>query len=53
MNPVEELEWATREYVISSEHLLDVLDRCGDENIPPTIYNALMTLAHVITKEWA
>lgn len=53
MTPIEELEWATREYTVASEHLLEVLNRCGDENIPPAIYTALMQLAHSITREWA
>lgn len=52
MNEVEELEFAVREYAVSTEHLLEVMAKTGEESIPATVKGALMLLAKAINTEW-
>ena len=49
----EELEFAVREYSIATQHLMDTLLKVSDDEVPRSIGDALMHLAHVIDREWA
>lgn len=51
MNETEELEWAARAYTISTEHLIEVLEKFEDR-VPPSITGALMLLSQAINTEW-
>lgn len=51
MNETEELEWAARAYTISTEHLIEVLEKF-DERVPPSITGALMLLSQAINTTW-
>ncbi len=40
-SPVEELEWAARQYQVATEYLLEVLRTRADDEIPVRIVRAI------------
>ena len=49
----DELEFAYREYVAVTDHMLDVFERLdGDAGVPERIRRALLALATAINEEW-
>jgi hypothetical protein len=50
-NVIGELEFAARAYEVSTQYLIDALQKAGDE-VPPRILAACMELADAINSEW-
>jgi hypothetical protein len=50
MDEDQELEWASRQYAIATQYLMDVLLKYDD--IPLRIFLALDELADAINDEW-
>ena len=48
----EELEFAVREYATVTDHLIEVMDKADDEEIPASITGSLLLLADAINREW-
>ena len=53
MDPAEEIEWASRQYQVATTYLIEVLERCADDDVPVRIKRALTEMADAINKEWA
>jgi hypothetical protein len=50
MDPKDELEFAFREYVVSTRHLLAVLQK--SERVPQRLFTAATMLSYAIIEEW-
>ncbi len=50
MELTEDVEFAVRQYVVATEHLMDVLSRYDE--IPSSIGAELIALSDAITMEW-
>ena len=48
---IGEIEFAIRQYVVTTEHLIEVLGRC-EEPIPTDVTAALVLLANAIKEAW-
>ena len=48
---IGEIEFAIRAYVVSTEHLIEILNR-HDEPVPPGVHAALLLLANAIGEAW-
>jgi len=48
---IGELEFAARAYQVSTEHLVETLQKYGDDT-PLRILKALMEMANAINEEW-